>query len=64
MNVHYSTLNGDRTGRASHFYRDDSKALAQTVHQNLKARNMGVNFEYEVAKCDESLIPKTEKVRA
>lgn len=63
MNVHYSTTNGERTGRASPFYSDIKDAGLKAASQSVKASGMGIKSRYEVASCDESELSQGEKVR-
>ena len=57
--VHFSTTNGERDGRASKFYASTTSALLKSKEQNEKAEAMGLMTRYEVASCGtEGIDPK------
>lgn len=63
MNVFYSTNNGERTGRASNFFRSEPDAVTIAAGQSEKAIEMGIKARYEVASCDDSTVVDKKSIR-
>ena len=47
--VYYTTMNGNITGCASYFFRDEKDAKQKQREQNDKAMNLGIKAFYNVA---------------
>ena len=51
-NLHYTTINGEATGRASHFFRSKDNAQKCCDNQNYRAESMGIKVRYALAEHD------------
>ena len=58
--VHYTTVNGTRSGRASSFYKSITDADTVFETQNCKAEQMGIKSRYLVASCDSEGLEKKD----
>ena len=54
--LYYSSSNGEREGRASHFFKDKAIAEAAVTGQNSKAESMGVKTRYVLTTCLDSSV--------
>jgi hypothetical protein len=54
MQVYYTTINGERSGRASRAFRDQAKAVELAQVQNGKAEAMGLDVRYTYVDGDEA----------
>lgn len=61
--VHFSTTNGERSGRASHFYFTVESAKLTVDAQNLRAAELGIKSRYSVASELAEDLPVSEKPR-
>ena len=48
-NVFYSTTNGERDGRASHFFKNQARCQGVIDAQNEKAVDMDIKSRYQMA---------------
>jgi len=65
-NCYYATLDGERTGRASHFFKleDSAKMDAKARNQKVQAMNLtGRGFRYSVATTPVNTIKPGDKLR-
>lgn len=58
MSLHYTTSNGEESGRASHFHRDIKNAEQKCEEQNARAVELGVKVRYTVASTDREVEAK------
>lgn len=59
----FATHNGDRTGRASHFYASKDDAATAADARNAKALALGVSFMYTIGSVLDNTLTGSEKVR-
>lgn len=59
-NVFYTTRNGERDGRASHFWTIQKKADDVCKEQNARAEQLGVEARYTVKSVDQSTVDQKD----
>ena len=60
---YFATLNGDRTGRAGHFFADEKEAGRDVLERNVRARALGVSFNYAVSDVLDNTLTGSDRVR-
>ena len=62
-NVFFSTRNGERHGRSSHFFKNQAAAQAAVDSQNARAEKLEIVARYELGTCLEADVPAADKIR-
>ena len=60
IHMHYTTVNGKLSGRASYGYGNVQRANTFCDEQNAKAESLGIKARYEVKECFSAEIPEKE----